>query len=86
MMTKPTPKHLEAFNLIWPDAIRAAKAHLNDYYTPASGITTEKLKRVKVEEHTKLHLLSEVLWHLSGDVYTPHYWYMQIIEEVNNHD
>jgi len=85
MMTKHTPKHLEAFDLIWPVAIEIAKAYLSEYSTDyPGGYAKQKLKRVQAEDHTKVHLISEVLWRLSGDAYTPHYWFTEIIDKAKH--
>jgi len=82
MLTTPDIKHPEAFALIWPDAIRYAKDTLLDSYCSRGGLTKKKTQKQKTIEWAEFAVIVEVIWRLSGDVYTPHYWHMEIIKEA----
>jgi len=77
-------KYPEAFNEIWPYAIGKAKAMLQDGYLSATGIPKTKLNRVKMQEDIELDVAANVIWRLSGDTYTPHYWRMKLVDEAKS--
>jgi len=75
--------HKDAFELIWPDGVNAARKLSRGTYTSTTGIQRSKTRREIVDEQIVAHTLSRVLWRLSGNRYTPHHWFLELMSEVN---